>query len=480
MGGFSPLVALALFGFIPVGLLSFAFLPARRAVAAIWVLGWVFLPPNAKFGLPGLPDYTKFDAILLTSLIGSLIFDGKTFFKFRPAWYDLPALAVLLLPFASSMTNGLGINDGLSSVYGAFILWVGPYLLGRLYFADLQGMKELSLWIVAGCIICIPLCLIEMRLSPQLNNWLYGYHQVSRFDQTRRYGGWRPMLFMQHGLMVGLWMSVGTLIATVLWMSGSVKRFMAMPISFWAVTLGITTVMCRSFGALALLAIGLAVASIAKQARVPSLVLALTLLPVAYVTTRSSGLWDGSELVAASSQVAGAQRGGSLEFRIKNENTLVTHALKEPIFGWGGWGRNRPDRREAGHFIATDGLWVIQLGQRGLTGLVAFMLLFLLPPTLFLWRWGMLGMTHPWLAPAMAMCITVLLFMNDSLFNSMINPIYTIAAGGLTGLVMTPQVRQALGLQTRQDAWRRQQFARQQQQQAQREQAGGVPAVGRA
>jgi hypothetical protein len=78
------------------------------------------------------------------------------------------------------------------------------------------------------------------------------------------------------------------------------------------------------------------------------------------------------------------------------------------------------------------------------------------------------------------MCITVLLFMNDSLFNSMINPIYTIAAGGLTGLVMTPQVRQALGLQTRQDAWRRQQFARQQQQQAQREQAGGVPAVGRA
>jgi hypothetical protein len=108
------------------------------------------------------------------------------------------------------------------------------------------------------------------------------------------------------------------------------------------------------------------------------------------------------------------------------------------------------------------------------------MLLFLLPPALFVWRWGMVGMTHPWLAPAMAMCITVLLFMNDSLFNSMINPIYTIAAGGLTGLAMTPQVRHALGLQTRQDAWRRQQLARQQHEQAQRERTGGLPRVGRA
>ncbi len=458
-GGFSILVPLALLGFVPFGLLLFAFLPARRAVAAIWILGWVFLPPAAKYPLPGLPDYTKFHAIALTALIGSLIFDGKTYIKFRPAWYDLPALAFMLFPFMSSITNDLGVNDALSSIFNNFILWYAPYFLGRLYFSDLAGIRELALWILAGTILCIPLCIIEMKFSPQLNRWVYGYHQHPAFDQTRRYGGWRPMLFMQHGLMVGLWMSVGTLIATVMWMSGSLKRFLMLPISVWAVTLGLTTVMCRSFGALALLAIGLLVASIAKQARVPLLVLTFTLLPVGYVTTRGTGLWDGSELVSLSNSIAGAQRGGSLEFRMKSENALIHHALKQPMFGWGGWNRNRPDRRDTGHFVATDGLWVITLGQRGLMGLIAFMMIFLLPPMLFLWRWGMVGIAHPWLASAMAMCLAMLMFINDSLFNSMINPIYTVAAGGLSGLLMTAEVRQAMGVTNWRDAWRRKAIA---------------------
>lgn len=444
MISFSPLVAIALLGFVPFGLLLFAFLPARRAVAAIYVLGWVFLPPAASYKLPGLPDYNKFHAIMITAMLGSVLFDMKTLMRFRPQWADIPAFIFMFVPFFSSITNGLGVNDGLSSMFQNFSFWVAPYFLGRVYFSDLPGIREFALWIFIGALICMPLCWIEMKMSPQLNRWVYGYHQHPAFDQTRRYGGWRPMLFMQHGLMVGLWMSVGTMMATIFWMSGAVKKFLNIPMSVWTALLALTTVMCRSFGALALLALALAIASIARQIRVPILVGIFALMPVAYVATRSTGLWDGMELVSAARQVGGEQRGGSLEYRIKSENALVQHALKQPVFGWGGWDRNRPDRKDVGYRIATDGLWVIQIGQRGLVGLICFMSIFLIPSFLFFKRWGMTGVTHPWLAPGLALSLAVLMFLTDSLFNSMINPIYTVAAGAISGLILTPEIRAAL------------------------------------
>ena len=60
---------------------------------------------------------------------------------------------------------------------------------------------------VLGGLIYVPLCLFEVRMSPQLHNMVYGFAQHS-FGQTVRGGGWRPMVFMQHGLAVGLFMSV--------------------------------------------------------------------------------------------------------------------------------------------------------------------------------------------------------------------------------------------------------------------------------
>jgi len=42
---------------------------------------------------------------------------------------------------------------------------------------------------------------IELTASPQLNRWIYGYHQ-SQFIMAMRAGGYRPMVFMRHGLNV--------------------------------------------------------------------------------------------------------------------------------------------------------------------------------------------------------------------------------------------------------------------------------------
>jgi hypothetical protein len=438
--GFNILVPIALIGFIPFSLILFILMPAQRAVAATLVLGFLFLPPNAQYPLPGLPDYGKYNAIAYAALLGALLFDASALLRFRPAWYDLPMVAFIVAPGLASLSNGLGFNDALSSTFRVVTTWGLAYFLSRVYFANLAGVRDLAIWMVIGAILYIPLCLYEARFSPQLNLHTYGYYQHD-FNQTKRYGGFRPMVYMNHGLMVGLWMCAATFVAAMLWQSRSVSRIMHMPMSVCAIALGFTAVLCKSFGALSLLLLALVVGMLSRKLRAPMLVLGLLALPVGYMATRGTDLWSGQELIDISAAMGGQERGGSLQVRIQNEDVLIDHALKQPIFGWGGWERNRPGvRAEAGFRIITDGYWVIVLGQRGLFGLAAYVLIMGLPVVLFLWRWRMLAFTHPWLAPALALCLVQLMYLTDLVFNAMINPLYTVGATALLGLTPTPQL----------------------------------------
>jgi hypothetical protein len=62
------------------------------------------------------------------------------------------------------------------------------------------------------------------------------------------------------------------------------------------------------------------------------------------------------------------------------------------------------------------------------------LLTFSLPVVLYLKRWGMLALTHPWMAPGTALCIVIVMYMCDMLFNSQPNPIYVLCAGALMGM----------------------------------------------
>ena len=50
---------------------------------------------------------------------------------------------------ASSLHNGLGVYDGLSAIFEQTVAWGMPYLLGRLYFTDYAGMRELAWGVMA-------------------------------------------------------------------------------------------------------------------------------------------------------------------------------------------------------------------------------------------------------------------------------------------------------------------------------------------
>ena len=187
-------------GWIPLLLAIFALLPARRAVLAGFVLGWLFLP-NAEFALAGLPDYTKTSATSLGCLLGALVFNGGRLLALRPRLMDVPMMVWVGCPFITSLSNGLGPYDGVSAVAEQAVVWGVPYLLGRAYVSDLAGLREMAVALVLAGLVYVPLCLFEIRMSPQLHRIFYGFHP-HEFVQHIRYGGYRPMVFMQHGLMV--------------------------------------------------------------------------------------------------------------------------------------------------------------------------------------------------------------------------------------------------------------------------------------
>src|SRR6476469_5147949 len=110
----TPLVYLVMFGWIPFVFYLFIRFPPQRAVIISFIIAWLFLP-LAKFPLPGLPDYTKMSATCYGILLAVIVYDAARLTSFRFGWLDIPMLIWCLCPIPSSVTNDLGLYDGVSS-----------------------------------------------------------------------------------------------------------------------------------------------------------------------------------------------------------------------------------------------------------------------------------------------------------------------------------------------------------------------------
>ncbi len=111
-----------------------------------------------------------------------------------------------------------------------------------------EDQKELLLALfIGGLVYAIPM-LIEVRLSPQINVWVYGFFQHS-FAQTIRFGGYRPVVFLDHGLWVAFFAMTAMIAGLALWRVEKFVKHRAMYF-FGAVYLGIVLILCKSVGAL--------------------------------------------------------------------------------------------------------------------------------------------------------------------------------------------------------------------------------------
>jgi hypothetical protein len=428
MNQFAVVVMLA---WIPVVLWLHAKLPAPRAQIVSFLAAWLFLPV-VKFPLSGLPDYTKTSATTFGVMLGTALFHRERLSAVRLGWFDLPMIVWCLCAFVSSITNDLGVYDGLSGVLTLTIIWGFPYLIGRACFGDAAGQRKLALGIVAGGLIYVPLCLWESRMSPQLHRTLYG-STPGTFENVHRFDGFRPIVFLSNGLELGMWMTATTLLGLWLWWSRTVRKIGPVPFGPLVGLMVVTAVLCRSTGALILMLAGLAVLAAVGRLKSSALVWALILAAPLYMALRGGGHWSGDELVEFTRNHIDEGRASSLEYRMFNENLFVRRAWERIVFGWGGWDRFNVYGEDSPGGATPDGLWVVALGQKGVVGLASLFGAMGLPLLLVALRYPAKSWRRPEVAPTAGLAVIVTLYQLDCLSNGMINPIYAVAIGGALG-----------------------------------------------
>lgn len=427
----TPLVPVMMWGWIPVVLALFLLLPARRAAIAAFLFAWMFLPVVA-FPIKYMPDYTKITATCYGVLLGMLLLDTSgAIFKLKFSPFDVPVIIYGLVSLPTSIFNGLGVYDGVAASLSQAVLWGVPYLVGRAYLASGKGAKEMAVGLVIAGIVYLPFVLYEMKFAPILHRTFYGFMAHADFAQAVRMGGWRPMVFMNHGLMLSIFMISTALVAIWLWYTGAVKRIYSVPMAAIAFVLTVVAVLCRSTGATGLLLIGLMTLGACRLMKTTLPMLVLIALPFFYVGVRVMTPWQGEVVVPTLTSLVGEGRAKSLQYRIDNEVILTEHAMKSPFFGWGGWDRSRTiDGRRA---ATQDSLWIIALGVNGMVGLTSLMLILLAPPAVIFWKLRRHLLSPEW-APVTALATISVLYMIDGLVNAMVNPIFTLAAGSCAGL----------------------------------------------
>ena len=441
---------IALFTWPIVGAALFSALPRREAV--IWTVlgGYLLLPQRVAVDLPLLPAFDRTLIPGLAALVLCLAHDRQDRGN-DTGWLPANALVKLLFalfligPVATVLTNrdtihvgggvflaGQRLYDAGSFALGHGVLLV-PFLLGRRYLGDAAAHATLlKMLVLAGLLYSLPM-LFEVRMSPQLHTWIYGFFPHS-FLQQMRFGGFRPVVFLSHGLVAALFAAM-TMVAAVALARSETGRLRSLAIMA-AIWLSGVLVLCKTVGALVL---GLVFAPVAAflSARQQILVAGgCAIIVLIYPVLRGADLVPVDTLLSAAARVDG-DRAQSLGFRFRHEDSLLARANERALFGWGGWGRSRVYDPVTGEDVSvSDGRWVITVGQYGWMGYLAEFGLLTAPVFLLLRR----GRSPP---PLQTTGLIVVLTLNlmDLLPNAGLSPLTWLIAGALTGAVEERRTR---------------------------------------
>ena len=411
---------------MPLVVFLFNTMPPRTAVANLFVSAWLLLPITG-IAVPGLPDYTKMSSTLIGVMIWIITFDQARLGSLRFRWFDLPAAILVTEPFMTALLNDLGPYEGVAAVIDHMFTWGLPYIVGRLYLNDVEGAKALARAIVLGALCYIPFLMLELRISPVLGSWIYG---IVRWDSLR-YGGYRPKVFLAHGLELGMWLTNANLLMYTFWYSGSIKMVRGISIGKLALALLVTTILCKSTGALCLLVLAVFTLWLARWTKRTWPIWLMLAIPPTYCVTRALDLWSGQQAVDVADSAFGGDRAQSLEYRFMMEKTLASRALERPMFGWGRFGRNLIYGKDGKLQTVPDGYWIISLGTQGFIGLTCVIAMFSLPMILAMRRFPISEWSDPYVAPVIGLSMMLALSMIDFLSNAMLNTIYPLAIGGL-------------------------------------------------
>jgi hypothetical protein len=431
---------LVLFAWPAVVLYLFVSRPPHQALIWCILAGQLVLPEVASLKIPMVPAIDKESVTVVSAALGCFFFATRT--KYQPTRWGLTEVllvAYLICPLFTPAFNsapiiigfrilpGVGYYDAASAMI-VQILSLIPYFLGRRLLREAPHTEEiLRTLVVAALIYSVPM-LFEIRMSPQLHNWIYGVFQSS-FVHEGRSGGFRPTVFMRNGLATAFFMLTGVIAAAAFWRA----RARIVPLaSGWVVAylMGIL-VLCKTAGALVYAICIVPVVRFLKPRRQVSFAVLLVSLALTYPILRAYDYFPTNRLVEIASELS-EQRAASLKTRFDQEQQLLARASDRFFFGWGRFGRNRVYDDNGKDITLTDGRWIITMGTFGFIGFLAeFGLLAL--PVFQIARSFRQVRSLPERSMLAALVLIVSIGCIEQLPNDSLNPWMWLIAGALSG-----------------------------------------------
>ncbi|MDQ2089358.1 hypothetical protein [Marimonas arenosa] len=364
-----------------VSIMLFRRLDTGRAIIWSLLLAYLFLPPPpAVFDFPLMPPLSKQTLPPVVAFVVVFFQRGRDMQIFpRSTVARLLMVVFVLSPLATVLTNdepvffgqiglpALRLIEALALMVQQAMLLL-PFVLALNFLRNGTDQRDFLQALLATGLVYSLLMLFEVRMSPQLNTWIYGYFQ-HHFDQMIRFGGFRPIVFLYHGLWVAFFALMVLAAAAALWRGGTGRlKGIAMAATGY---MWVVLVLCKSVASIAYSLLLVPLVLFAGRGLQVQLAAVLAVLALAYPAMKGLDLVPDDWLVEQASHID-PERAASLEFRFDNEHVLLDRASEKPYFGWGSWGRNQILDPVTGEFLTvTDGRWVITIGVFGWVGFLA-------------------------------------------------------------------------------------------------------------
>ena len=378
-----PVVALWLYKTRPIGL------------ATLWTIlgGYLFLPELAGFKIPIIPNLAKNSIPSFAALCGCMIVARRPI-RFSNGFGLAEFLIVTLIigaiitceangdpvPRGNSFIPGLDFYEAGSVVSNQLVTLI-PFFLGRQLLRSRTDTEEILRVLVTAGLIYSLFDLFEIRFSPQLHTWIYGYFPMpgSAFEQAIRWGGYRPVVFLAHGLLVAFFTCTSAVAAAAFWRTNTpVIRGIRIPAGGITAYLTLILVLCKTVSDLVYGAALLPLVRFATPKKQINFAVLLVSVVLLYPPLRIAGFVPTNTVVELASSFD-SDRGDSIGVRFNNEDQLLEHTSHRFLFGWGRYGRAWVYDERGVSLSQLDGLWITFMAEFGFVGFLALFGLLALP-----------------------------------------------------------------------------------------------------
>lgn len=440
-------IEVALIGWFPLTMGLFLLLRPHIAAAISLSYGVAFLPSLREIDLPVIPDLNQYTVPVIGCIVMVALRSPRRLMAARPGTgADLLVIGLMIGSFLTNVTNmdpqifgptilpGMSLTDTVNDSLETLFRFGLPFLLGRALVRNEQEATDVLLVLATLTLLYLPFIFVEFWIGPFWHPFVYGSHPaIETFWHSVRMGGYRPNVFMNHGLTLSGFMCYMSIVSAGLYRL-KVKPH-RIPNGPYAVLVTAFTMWCKSRAVWLYILVAVP-ATIYLKPRLN--MLAITILAAAvigYPFLRSVDVLPIREINEIAAEYGGQMATVSFMQRIETEDDIMRRTAERYWFGWGGYSRFFIYDPVTGRTRSVmDGYWVVAFGEGGI---FRFLQLygFLLFPIFYAYsRFGRMRSKHAQIiAVTLGWIVVIRTF--DLIPNSTLDPYLTFLGGALVRLV---------------------------------------------